>query len=82
MKIRQKLEEMLVANGLWDDEAQHIMDQAEKDESLEAMKGRWNDDIEGYPPQLLAVTWMSVKLQAKKWLEDNKPQHFALAMFD
>jgi len=81
MTIREKLEEMLVNHMLWDTEAKQIMDQAEQDESLAAMKGRWNDKAEGYPPQLLAVTWLSVKLQAKQWLEANAPNHFALAMF-
>lgn len=81
MTIRQKLETRLVDHGLWDEEAAKVMNQAEQNDSLKDMKGRWNDDVENYPPQLLAVVWMSVKLQAKQWLEANAPKHFALAMF-
>lgn len=80
MTIRQKNEEELVNHGLWDDEAKTVVTEAEKEKSLEAMQGRWDEDTTGYPAPLLAVTWMSVKHHATEWLKANKPQHFALAI--
>lgn len=80
MTIRQKIEETLVDHGLWEDEAKTIVTEAEKEKSLEAMQGRWDEDTAAYTAPLLAVTWMSVKHHATEWLKANKPQHFALAM--
>jgi len=80
MTIRNHIESTLVNHGLWEDEAKTVTSEAERSESLKPMQGRWDEDTTGYPPQLLAVTWMSVKEHAIGWLKANKPNHFALAM--
>lgn len=82
MTIREKMEEMLVDHMLWPDEAKAVVAAAEKDEVLDAMQGRWGQDTEGYPPQVVVATWISVKHVAVEWLKANKPQHFALMALD
>jgi len=79
--IRNIMEENLQEYGLWPDEAASIMDHIETEKVAESMKGRWNDTAEGYPTQLLAVSWMTVQHVAAKWLETNAPQHWARGMF-
>lgn len=81
MTLRKYFEQKLEEHGLWPQEAVQVMDAAEQSDLLADMQGRWDQSSEGYPPQLLVVVWMSVKLQAKRWLTDNVPQHFALGMF-
>lgn len=31
------------------------------------LSGRWNDNVEGYPPQIEAVIWYSAKRHALAW---------------
>ena len=78
MTVRQKIEDTLVEHGLWEDEAKKVVAEAEKDEGLSAMQGRWDGDITGYPVSVLSVTWTAVKHLAVEWLKANKPEHFAL----
>ena len=75
MTIRQFLEEQLVANGLWPNEATEVMDLVVA--GNEPMQGRWNEDKTAYPSQLLTVLFLSAKAVAIKWIDENKPQHFA-----
>ena len=81
MTIREMMETKLQENGLWPDEATAIMEAIEDEKCAESMKGRWKDAADGYPPQLFAVSWMVVQAVAAKWLEANKPMHWARAMF-
>jgi len=81
MTIREMMETKLQENGLWPDEATAIMDAIEDEKCAESMNGRWKDAADGYPPQLFAVSWMVVQTVAAKWLEENKPMHWARPMF-
>lgn len=82
MSIRERLEAELVNHGLWPEEATETLNKAEVAKENEAMKGRWNEDVTGYPPQLMSVLWLSIKTTAKEWLKAEKPNHFALAMLN
>ncbi len=81
MTIRETMEAKLQEHGLWPDEATAIMNAVELEETQDSMKHRWSDDADGYPPQLLVVVWIMVKASAAKWLEENKPMHWAKALF-
>lgn len=81
MTIREKMEQKLQENMLWPAEAVSVMDAVQDEPSAEAMQGRWNDSADGYPPQLLAVAWLTVQHTAAKWLAANAPMHFARVMF-
>lgn len=82
MTIREKMKERLVKNALWPNEADAIIDNATYDESLKSMGGRWNETIEGYPPQLLSTVWASIKFIAIEWINKNKPMHIARLMLE
>lgn len=77
MTVREKMKERLVENGLWPKEADAVIENAEYDKSLDAMVSRWDETVEGYPSQLLATIWASIKLFAIEWIDKNKPMHFA-----
>jgi hypothetical protein len=77
MTVAQKMEQMLQENGMWPAEATTIIEQAKTNAGLFDPSLRWNDDIEGYPAPLLAAVWGSVKFVAVKWIDVNKPRHFA-----
>ena len=83
MTLRKKLESLAQENGLWPQEAEQIADAliAEDASTSGTMSGRWNDEEDAYPPQLVAVLWMSYKRVADKWLGEHKPMHWARPMF-
>jgi len=82
MTIEQKLKAMLVENGMFDDWAQTVLDIVKSKKANDAMSGCWNDDVEGYPEQLLAVLWFGVRHTTLEWLNENHPQAWFLPMFE
>ncbi len=77
MTIREELETRLIGHGLWPKEATTIIEHLENAESHKDMRHRWDDDVSSYAPQLLAVLFMGAKAEAIKWIDANKPMHFA-----
>lgn len=74
MTFEDKLKAMLVERGLFDDQADEILALVKADEANKAMRGRWQDNIEEYPPQMIVVLWISVKDAALKWIDEHCPQ--------
>jgi len=83
MTFKEKLIKLGEENGLWQREAEQIVEAMITDDNAghKTMAGRWNDDVDGYPPQMIAVLWMSFKFIADKWLAEHKPMHWARPMF-
>lgn len=82
MTIHQKFHEQLVAHGLWPGQADAVLAALKAEPNSEPMEGRWDEPVENYPPQLMAVLWLSTKMAAVAWIDKNKPKHFARAMLD
>ena len=81
MTFSEWSEKYLTDNGLWPAEAKAV-DQGTKDsKAAEAMATRWNDDISGYPPTIIAVLQTNLDRQAVEYIDANCPQHFARPMF-
>jgi len=81
MTLEEKIKEMLFERGLFEDQAKEIFDMMREDKANESMQDRWRDDIAGYPEPLLAVLWMSAKLTAVQWIDDNCPQAWYRPLF-
>ena len=81
MTIRKKLERALESNGLFQDQAVAVVQHFESSPAGEPMKGRLDEDETAYPPQLFGVLWISVQQAAVEWIDANKPQHWARAVF-
>ena len=79
MTIREKLYEHLTKNGLWPHEANSIIETYR--DSEQSMTTRMSDKITDYPQSFLAVLFLSIDHEAIKWIDANKPQHFARPMF-
>lgn len=82
MTIEEKLVEMLYESGLFKNQAVEIVERAKANVVNESMQNRWQDQAEGYPPQLLAVLWVSVKDHALEWIDENCPQAWFRPLFD
>lgn len=72
----------LVISGMWPEDADKIMQTAMDAPANEAMRGRWNDDVSGYPIVMMNVLTLSIRFAASKWLAANKPNHWARVVFD
>ena len=46
------------------------------------MKGRWNDDVAGYPDYLLVALTPGIKHVAAAYIEENCPLAWFKPMFD
>lgn len=81
MTIEAKLTSMLVNYGLFPDMAGRVMENVKADEANEAMKNRWGDQVEDYPPAILALGWMSASRHALALIDKECPQHWARPIF-
>ena len=77
MTVREKMAKQLVVYGLMPDEANAVITNAECDSSLEEMKGRWGEDIEGAIQHLLSAIWPPIVALAVAWLDKYDPGHLA-----
>ena len=78
---QEKIKDMLIENGMFDGQADQVLDLLIDDLAARSMTGRWNDDIEGYHSQLLAVIWRSARRIALGWIDENLPQAWFRPMF-
>ncbi len=81
MTIRETLHKYLTDHGLWDKEAELVIDAYRKSEMCFDEGRRLNDSIEGYPSKLLAILIKVVRHEAVKWIDAYKPKHFARPLF-
>ena len=81
MTIEEKLVEMLIENGMFDTQAKEVMELIKSDEANETMQGRWRDAPGDYPEVMLAVLWLSTRIKALEWIDENVPQAWYRPMF-
>jgi hypothetical protein len=81
MTFEEKAISLLFNNGLMPKEAAAVVERIKAAPENKAMAGRWNDQIEGYPPQMIGVLWFIVRVHATQWIEENCPQAWFKAAF-
>lgn len=79
MTFAKYIEERLIENGIWPHDAPKIIQMIMDDN--EAMKGRWHEDISGYPLMIMITLWMTAKRVALKFIDENQPQAWYRPMF-
>jgi len=70
----------LVTSGMWADQAEAVFDLYEVD--MPEMNGIWNDNVAGYPPQMIAVTLLGLDRIAYKYVKENCPNAWYKPMFE
>lgn len=75
---------------LWPNEADEILSLVQADKASEPMSlplqfgyelhSRWNDPVEDYPHDMLAVLKMMTRVKAVEYLKAKAPKHIALMM--
>ncbi len=72
----------LTGNGMFDDDAETVFNLFMHDETQTTMVGRWNDDMETYPPMMQNVCIVALNHFTVKWIETNLPFAWFKGMFE
>ena len=73
MTIQDAIKEELVANGLFPEDADKVLELLKADEYQKAMKSKWQDNIEGYPAEFKTAIWLVAKRCTLTWIDENIP---------
>lgn len=83
MTTRQKFEKMLFQNGMFEEQARKVMDQAIP--VIEAIspdyRMTWDRPADEYPDAIYSVLWPTVRKEALKWIDTNIPKAWFRGMF-
>lgn len=74
MTFKQMAIKMMTDGCLDDTEAQQIFETVKADSANRAMEGRWEHEVEGYPPEAQAVLRIAVNNAARAYIDQNCPQ--------
>ena len=78
----ENLKKKLAENGMSEEQAEDVMAEVIKHDSLSDMKQRWKDDVSGYSPAILSSLWIIIKPLALEWIDEHKPEAFFRVMFE
>jgi len=82
MSIEEKMRQMLVENGLFEQDCDAVMEIVKGFEYAKSMQNRWNDATDGYTDKALVAVWRLVKQAALEWIDANCPMAFNRSMFE
>lgn len=81
MTTREKLKKMLVDNGMFENQAEKVLEIAIP-KIAAATPITWDRPAEEYPEPLYNIMWFYVKTAAKEWIAENAPEAWYRPMFD
>jgi len=83
MTVREKLESMLIENGMFETQAKEVMEIAipELNELVENYQITFNRPSSEYPNVIYNILFLAVKPIALKWIDENKPMAWFRSTF-
>lgn len=81
MTFKEKAIDLMFSNGMFEADAKTVFETIKAAPENEAMADRWNDDIDGYPPEMINVLWFTVKRHALAYIDATCPQAWFRPMF-
>jgi hypothetical protein len=82
MTFKEKVLDLLYNNGMFQDQAEQVLERVVTDDACTDFQGRWNDRVEDYPSLMVNLLWMAVKRVALAWINENCPQAWFKPLFD
>ncbi len=84
MTVQEKLEQMLIDNGMFPAQAKEVMVLAipELNHISDGYMITWSRNSEEYDQSIYRVLYHLIRPIALKWIEDNKPQAWFKPMFE
>lgn len=82
MTTKEKLIQMCVDNGMFEEDASKVLDIAMVEIDKDSRHNiTWNRPDNEYPDALYTLLFMTVKIIALKWIDKNIPQAFYRQLF-
>ncbi len=83
MTTREKLKKMLVDKGMFEDQAEEVMEMAipKIEELTPGYRITWDRPADEYPAPLYSIFWLTLKEVAIKWIDANVPKAWYRPMF-
>ena len=83
MTFEKLAHDHLFNNGMFESDVNKVIELSKKDEVLsDAMEGRWNDEVEGYPPFMVSIFLTSLNSVAVKYIDENIPKAWFRPVFE
>ena len=80
--FNQYFRDQLGSSGLFPDMIDTVMPLIVNDESLRStMSGRWNSQVDGYPPIVVQLAYRTASPIIFKWISENHPMAWFRPMF-
>jgi hypothetical protein len=80
MTFKEMIQEYMKETIYFDRDIEDIMAGIESE--IHYMKGRWNDDINGYPESVIICINLNVDIFVLEWLKKWEPKHFLIPYFE
>lgn len=82
--VRQKLEKMLIANGMFESQAKEVIEIAipSLNDLVDDYKITFDSPSSDYPNRLYNTLYLIIKPIALEWIEENKPMAWFKPMFE
>lgn len=80
---KEKLKEMLTSRGMFDNDADKVLDDVipQIDAYATGYNITWDRPASEYPDVLYGVMWVPLQEAALKWIDSNAPQAWFRPMF-
>lgn len=83
MTVREKLKDMLIQRGMFEDQAKEVIELSilELNKDADDYKITFDASSDVYPDGLYAAMFITIRPIALKWIDDNKPRAWFRPMF-
>jgi hypothetical protein len=83
MTVREKLESMLVANGMFENQAKEVIELSipKLNELADDYTITFESPSNQYPDMIYNLWYITIKPIALKWIDDNKPMAWFREVF-
>ena len=77
----EKLQQELQANGMFESQAQAVVESLKIGEAESAMASIWNRQVDGYPPTIWNIFWRTACVYALKYIDAHAPKAWFRPVF-
>jgi len=80
--FKQALIEDLTSSGFFPDQATEVFNLFVEQPAQVSMKGRWNEDVTGYPAMILNISLVAIRATALDYIKEKMPKAWFRPVFD
>lgn len=80
--FKQAIIEDLTSSGFFPDQALEVFNLFIEQPAQASMKGRWNEDVTGYPAMILNISMLAIRSVALEYIKEKMPKAWFRPVFD